>query len=83
MKIKITLDHTTRTATLADNPAHCSLMAQLPLTLPLEDYAVCEKSRIQHSNSTPLAPPSVIKARRAISPITRSGIIWRCFIGMT
>ena len=57
MKIKITLDHTTRTATLADNPAHCSLMAQLPLTLPLEDYAASEKiARPQFKLNTAEAP---------------------------
>ena len=43
MKVKITLDNQEHYATLADNPASRSLMAQLPFTLPLEDYAASEK----------------------------------------
>lgn len=43
MKIKITLDKQIHYATLADNPASRSLMAKLPFSLPLEDYADSEK----------------------------------------
>ncbi|MDO5638953.1 MAG: cyclophilin-like fold protein [Neisseria sp.] len=43
MKIKITLDNQSYTATLADNPSAQALLKQLPLSLPAENYGGVEK----------------------------------------
>ena len=44
MKLTVTLDKQTFTATLADNPTSRDLYRQLPLTLAVEDYAASEKT---------------------------------------
>ena len=57
MKVKITLDNQVHYATLADNPSARSLFQQLPVTLPLEDYAASEKiARPQFKLNTAEAP---------------------------
>ena len=57
MKVKITLDNQVHYATLADNPSVRSLFQQLPITLPLEDYAASEKiARPQFKLNTAEAP---------------------------
>jgi hypothetical protein len=43
MKLSITIDGQTVTATLADSAASCAFAAQLPLRLTLNDYAATEK----------------------------------------
>ena len=79
MKVKITLDNQVHYATLADNPSVRSLFQQLPITLPLEDYAASEKiARPQFKLNTAEAPPA-IAANPATSLITHRGAIWPCF----
>lgn len=43
MKVRLTIDGKTITATLADNASSRDFIAMLPLTLTLEDYASTEK----------------------------------------
>lgn len=43
MKIRLTINGQTTTATLDDNPTARDLLSMLPLTLTLEDYASIEK----------------------------------------
>lgn len=43
MKIRVTINGKSITATLIDSPATRDFIAQLPLTLKLEDYASTEK----------------------------------------
>jgi hypothetical protein len=58
MKIRITLEDTTLTATLLDNPTSRDFVALLPLSLTLKDYAGTEKvSDLPRRLSTDGAPP--------------------------
>ncbi|MER8390002.1 cyclophilin-like fold protein [Mesorhizobium sp. M0166] len=60
MKIKFTLDGTLVSATLEDSAATRGLVAQLPLTLTLEDYASTEKiAGLPEKLSTEGAPEGI------------------------
>lgn len=60
MKIRMTSGTRTTTATLEDNPASRDFLAQLPLTLKLEDYASTEKvASLSAPLSTSKAPPGM------------------------
>jgi hypothetical protein len=58
MKIRITIEGKTITATLADNETSRDFVSLLPLTLTLKDYAATEKiSDLPRKLSTQGAPP--------------------------
>jgi hypothetical protein len=60
MKIRITIDGTAVTATLADNPTSRDFLSLLPLTLSLKDYASTEKiSDLPRQLSTDGAPAAM------------------------
>jgi hypothetical protein len=78
MKIRFTMDgKELATATLKDNATARDLVALLPITLALEDYASTEKiSYLPRKLSTADARPAAI-LNSATSPTTRRGAIWR------
>jgi len=60
MKIRITVDHRSLTATLVDSPTARDFLSLLPLTLALEDYAGTEKiAYLPRELSTEKAPAGV------------------------
>jgi len=81
MKIRLIINDQMLSATMEDSIPAREFIAQLPLTLQLEDYAATEKIAQLPRRLSVAGEQSELRRRRATSPFMRRGEIWRFFTG--
>lgn len=81
MKIRLIINDQMLSATMEDSIPAREFIAQLPLTLQLEDYAATEKIAQLPRRLSVAGEPEESRRRRATSPFMRRGEIWRFSTG--
>ena len=83
MKIRMTINGKSMTATLTDSPTTRDFIALLPLTLKLDDYEATEKIAYLPKSSLPKAHRQALIPTSATSLTTPPGAIWRSSTGIS